>query len=1317
MKAKKVIALLCVAAMMSGSSVTVLAEDSQPVQADVEAAAEETTEAAPAEEAAYDSRLDAGKIILTPGENETVLNFAWYSQQAGTPAVKIGTKADLSDAKVFEGTATPISKTTDNDAGEGIDYTASNKVSTGDGFVAENTTYYYSYTWNNGQDWSDVYEYTSKDFDSFQTILVGDPQMGASGSEGQGTVDDANIASDLEGWQKTLDKASEIAPDASFILSAGDQIDYSSADKDYIRELEFAAFSTPEQLRSLPLATCIGNHESKGDDYQFHYNNPNVDPELGDTNSGADYYFSYGDALFIILNSNNRNAAEHSEVMERAIASHADAKWKVVMFHHDIYGSGAPHSDVDGANLRTIFAPLMDQYDIDICLTGHDHSYARTYQIIDGKAIDYGSENAVNPDGTLYIAAGSASGSKFYELNQVQQYFIAERNNTPTPTFSTVDFSGDTFTIKTYDNTGAKYAADFTITKTQDQASLVELINESKTVDADAYTADSYQAYADAVAEAEAYLETDKDAVPAELIDNYDEENQGDNEKDPLNYYGYAQGDYAAEDSTRLKEGYAAFLDKTMDNTQGQKAAAEYQEVYSKVANAKANLVEAEPSVETDTRLDAGKIILTPGENETVLNFAWYSELSGTPAVKIGTKADLSDAKVFEGTATPISKTTDNDAGEGIDYTASNKVSTGDGFVAENTTYYYSYTWNNGQDWSDVYEYTSKDFDSFQTILVGDPQMGASGSEGQGTVDDANIASDLEGWQKTLDKASEIAPDASFILSAGDQIDYSSADKDYIRELEFAAFSTPEQLRSLPLATCIGNHESKGDDYQFHYNNPNVDPELGDTNSGADYYFSYGDALFIILNSNNRNAAEHSEVMERAIASHADAKWKVVMFHHDIYGSGAPHSDVDGANLRTIFAPLMDQYDIDVCLTGHDHSYARTYQIIDGKAIDYGVDSATNPDGTLYIAAGSASGSKFYELNSVQQYYIAERNNNPTPTFSTIDFSGDSLTIKTYDYNGDKYARDFTINKTEDQDSLVELINESKTVDAADYTEDSYQAYAAAVKAAEEFLETEKDAVPSELIDNYDEENQGDNEKDPLNYYGYAQGDYAAEDSTRLKEGYAPFLDKTMDNSQAIIESAAYQQVYSHLAEAKADLVLAEVPYTDVAEGSYYYDAALSLYSKGIMTGMDEEHFGPSVTLSRAHFVTILYRMAGSPEVTSAADFSDVPEGQFYSDAVAWAAETGVVGGYEDGTFGPSDEITREQIATMLYRYNGSADVSAQASVLDFPDASKISPFAREAMTWAVSANIMSGREDGNLAPVDNASRADAAVMVDRYLG
>ncbi len=724
-----------------------------------------------------------------------------------------------------------------------------------------------------------------------------------------------------------------------------------------------------------------------------------------------------------------------------------------------------------------------------------------------------------------------------------------------------------------------------------------------------------------------------------------------------------------------------------------------------------------------DPRLDAGKIILTPGEDETALNFCWYSEEKGVPAVKMGTKEDLSDAVVYDGEATAISKTTDNTAGEGIDYTASNKVTTGTGVIEPNTTYYYSYTWNNGENaqWSEVHTYTSQDFDSFQTILVGDPQMGASGSSGQGSVDDANIATDLAGWTKTLDMASEIAPNASFILSAGDQIDYSEANADNIRELEFAAFSTPEQLRSLPLATCIGNHESKGDDYQFHYNNPNVDPELGDTNSGADYYFSYGDVLFIILNSNNRNAAEHSELMEKAIASHEDAAWKVVMFHHDIYGSGAPHSDVDGANLRTIFAPLMDKFDIDICLTGHDHSYARTFQIIDGKAIDYGQESAVDPDGTLYIAAGSASGSKFYALNSVKQYYIAERNNTPTPTFSTIDFTDSSFNIKTYDNTGAKYAGDFTITKTQDQASMLDLISESQELKAEDYTAESYQNYTSAVEQAKTYLEMEKDAVPEELTTLYDEENQSNNPNDPLNYYGYAQNEYKDPNSQRLVAGYAPFLDKTMNNEQGVINSAQYQVIYNNLVNAKAELVSSQMPYVDVAPGTYYYDAAQQLYAAGIMTGMDETHFEPGTNLARAHFVTILYRMAGCPEVTERVEFPDVQEvaeNEWYLDALSWAVSNNIVTGYDNGNFGPADPITREQIATMLYRYSGNAGVGAQASVLDYPDAAQVSEFAREAVTWAVSNGIITGQQENTvLAPQQSACRAEAATMIARYLG
>ena len=152
--------------------------------------------------------------------------------------------------------------------------------------------------------------------------------MEDSASNGEGTEDDTDIAVNTYAWNKTLNCAlreNGIAENTSFILSAGDQIDYSDANNYVVREQEYAGYFYPEVLRSIPLATTIGNHESKGDDYSYHYNNPNTS-ELGSTESGGDYYYSYGDTLYISLNSNNRNTEEHRQLMKQAIESHKVCK-------------------------------------------------------------------------------------------------------------------------------------------------------------------------------------------------------------------------------------------------------------------------------------------------------------------------------------------------------------------------------------------------------------------------------------------------------------------------------------------------------------------------------------------------------------------------------------------------------------------------------------------------------------------------------------------------------------------------------------------------------------------------------------------------------------------------------------------------------------------------------------------------------------------------------------------------------------------------------------------------------------------------------
>lgn len=536
--------------------------------------------------------------------------------------------------------------------------------------------------------------------------------------------------------------------------------------------------------------------------------------------------------------------------------------------------------------------------------------------------------------------------------------------------------------------------------------------------------------------------------------------------------------------------------------------------------------------------MDTGKIVLTPGAKATDLNFAWYSEETGTPSVKISTNQDMSGAKTVTGSADKINK---NNSFK--NYTASNKVALKD-YLVENMTYYYQYS-TNGVDWSDTYTYKTHSFSDYQAVLVGDPQIGASGSNGQGTQDDTDIAVNTYAWNKTLQKAlgaGGIAENASFILSAGDQIDYSSSGTngsgEIIREQEYAGFLYPDVLRSTPLATTIGNHESMVDDYSLHYNNPNAST-LGSTESGGDYYYSYGDTLFISLNSNSRNVEEHRQLMKEAVASHEDAKWKVVLFHHDIYGSGSPHSDVDGANLRILFAPLMDEFNIDLCLTGHDHSYARTYQILDGKVIETdgvseNASKAYNPEGTLYIAAGSASGSKFYTLNTVKQYYIAERSNTPEPTFSTIDFSGDSLTIKTYDYNGQKYANDVTLSKDGNAKSIEEMKNEVAAIDTVNVTSGSKNRIDEALIAVNTALDTRDDSTAETEL-----QNKWNTTSDPLNYYGYAQNGFANENSTALKRGYSSLLDKTLyeNDSNKAVTTATIDEAYNKLATAKNEVV------------------------------------------------------------------------------------------------------------------------------------------------------------------------------------
>lgn len=546
---------------------------------------------------------------------------------------------------------------------------------------------------------------------------------------------------------------------------------------------------------------------------------------------------------------------------------------------------------------------------------------------------------------------------------------------------------------------------------------------------------------------------------------------------------------------------------------------------------------------------NSAKIALTPGKTEKDLNFSWYSKEKGTPAVRVWKDGNKSNAVIVTGEAKDI--TAEN--WQGNIYTAKNQISVNDYFEYGNT-YNYEYTDNYTGDastkWSDTYKYNTTKSEEFSVILTGDPQIGASGSSDDKTATDSSVSRDTYNWNKTIETAMKVCPDAAFLLSAGDQIDTSGTSDNNLktRESEYAGYLYPVVFRNLPIASTIGNHDTAVSDYSAHFNNPNSEKKLGSTNAGSDYYFKYGKVLIISLNSNNRNQAEHRALMQEAIDNNSDALWKVVIFHSDIYGSGQPHADTDAATNRVIFAPLMDEFDIDICLTGHDHTYSRSYQVLDGNVIDYDISSGsvTNPEGTLYITTGSGSGSKYYNLLNYTPYYIAERTNALLPSFSTIDFTNNSLTIKTYDYDGNKYADDFTINKTSDDISTDDLLSQAEDIltnNTSKYTEDSIAKLKAALeklKALKESYTTEKDAFIDEITAKYGKED------DRVKGYGSVVN---AEDKdivnempvNRFKQGISTLLDKTiyLQISNGVeIENANLPIVKAESVEAsKAELI------------------------------------------------------------------------------------------------------------------------------------------------------------------------------------
>lgn len=222
---------------------------------------------------------------------------------------------------------------------------------------------------------------------------------------------------------------------------------------------------------------------------------------------------------------------------------------------------------------------------------------------------------------------------------------------------------------------------------------------------------------------------------------------------------------------------------------------------------------------------------------------------------------------------------------------------------------------------------------------------------------------------------------------------------------------------------------------------------------------------------------------------------------------------------------------------------------------------------------------------------------------------------------------------------------------------------------------------------------------------------YAPTKSGATFEGW--YADKGLTKKITSVKLDANTTVYAKWTEAP----VSSLPFGDVKSGDWFYNDVKYVYDKGMMAGTAADVFAPNATTTRAMIVTILYRLEGSPAVTGTSAFVDVPAGQWYTDAVNWAAANQIVKGTSATTFAPNDSITREQMAAILYRYAQykGYDVTKKADLSGYSDNGQVSAYAKDALAWANAAKLINGVTNTTLAPQGNATRAQVSAILHRF--
>ncbi len=377
-------------------------------------------------------------------------------------------------------------------------------------------------------------------------------------------------------------------------------------------------------------------------------------------------------------------------------------------------------------------------------------------------------------------------------------------------------------------------------------------------------------------------------------------------------------------------------------------------------------------------------VILFPGSNNSEMNITWYSKTESEPKVLV-TEDNFDNAVTFTGFSV---------AAPDGDY--SNKVTvTG---LEPGKTYKYKCISEGFE--SNVYFFeTDENEDEFSAVYMTDIHISYH------TEDPTHIKETSRKFNSLLDEA-VLKSGASILLSTGDQATEGM-------EAEYKGLASATALKMIPIATTIGNHDRKHIAYKTFNHVPNEDENsMVSSYIGSNYWFTKGDVLFLVMDSNNASGMDHRRFVKEAIKANPNAKWKVMMAHHDLYSGRIPHRESENELLRLLWAPIADEFKIDLVLLGHSHYYTVSNVMYNNQPVEPYAEKMSNPKGTVYMVSGSINRPRDDDDIGLNTDWIGYANTpDDQAIYNVLDFTSGSITVSSYYQGRDEAFNSFTIEK------------------------------------------------------------------------------------------------------------------------------------------------------------------------------------------------------------------------------------------------------------------------------------------------------------------